>query len=72
MNFSHAFQRIKEGFKMSRSGWNGTGQYLHIQEPDKNSKMGLPYIYISTVDKKLVPWTPSQSDLFGQDWFEIA
>ena len=34
----------------------------------ENSKMGLPYIFISTVGGKLVPWIASQGDLFAEDW----
>ena len=51
-----------------RSGWNGKGQYIALQVPDENSKMNLPYIYISTVNGKLVPWLASQTDLLAEDW----
>lgn len=27
-----------------------------------------PYLMMSTVDGTLVPWLPSQSDLFADDW----
>lgn len=30
--------------------------------------MGLPYIYMSTVDGKLVPWLASQTDMLAEDW----
>ncbi len=66
--FSWALAMIKEGKKLTRMGWNGKGQYIQAQIPDENSKMGLPYIYISTVEGKLVPWVASQTDLFAEDW----
>ena len=72
MDFSKALLKIKEGLKMSRSGWNGAGQYILLQTPDENSKMSLPYLYITTVDGKLVPWLVSQTDLLADDWFEVA
>ena len=33
--------------------------------------MGLPYLYIKTVDGKLVPWLASQTDLLAEDWIEV-
>lgn len=52
-----------------RDGWNGKGQYIKLQVPDDNSKMDLPYIYIRTVDGKLVPWLASQTDMLAEDWY---
>ena len=66
-NFSDALNALKLGHRLTRLGWNGKGQFLEMQVPDENSKMGLPYIYISTVDGKLVPWLASQGDLFAED-----
>lgn len=68
MGFDEALIRLKGGSKMNRTGWNGKGQYIALQTPDANSKMGLPYLYISTVDNKLVPWLASQTDLLASDW----
>jgi hypothetical protein len=42
--------------------------WLKLQEPDANSKMTRPYIYMSTVDQDLVPWVASQTDLLADDW----
>lgn len=67
-SFSHALDALKQGFKVARVGWNGKGMFVGIQTPDENSKMGLPYIYISTVEGKLVPWVASQTDLLASDW----
>ncbi len=68
VNFGDAIELLKNGNKVTRAGWNGKGQYLELQTPDENSKMGLPYIYISTVDGKLVPWIASQTDMLAVDW----
>lgn len=68
MNFGDAILHLKNGLKVARSGWNGRGMWLHLQVPDANSKMNLPYIYMSTVDGKLVPWLASQTDMLSEDW----
>lgn len=66
-----AVKQMWNGDMVRRAGWNGKGQYLELQKPDANSKMTLPYVYISTVDGNLVPWLCSQTDLLATDW-EIA
>lgn len=68
MNFGDALEELKDGNKVSRIGWNGKGMWLHLQVPDLHSKMTLPYIYMSTVDGKLVPWLASQTDVLAEDW----
>jgi len=67
-DFGVALQNLKGGNKVTRDGWNGPGQYLELQVPDENSKMTLPYIYISTVQGDLVPWLASQTDMLATDW----
>ena len=67
-SFSQALRDLKEGRKVLREGWNGKGQWVQMQRPDEHSKMNLPYLYISTVDGKLVPWLASQTDLLAVDW----
>jgi len=71
-SFGWAIQRMKEGAKISRRGWNGKGMYLQLQVPDKHSKMTLPYIYMATVQGDLVPWLASQTDMLMEDWEEVA
>ena len=68
MNFGYALKALKEGCKVQRSGWNGKGMWLKLQIPDDHSKMSLPYIYMKTVDDKLVPWLASQTDMLADDW----
>lgn len=71
-DFSLALKKLKEGYKASREGWNGKGQFIKLQTPNENSKMKLPYLYISTVDGKLVPWIASQTDLLAEDWVVVS
>ena len=68
MNFSDALTDLKNGMKISRSGWNGPGMWLKLQTPDANSKMTLPYIYMYTARGDLVPWLASQTDILSDDW----
>jgi len=70
-SFSDALYSLKSGRKVSRDGWNGKGQYIEMQNPDINSKMTKPYLYIKTVDGSLVPWLASQTDLLADDWYEV-
>lgn len=70
-DFGTAISRLRDGKQVSRKGWNGPGQCLELQVPDYNSKMSLPYIYITTVQGDLVPWLASQTDILAEDWFEV-
>ena len=74
MNFGLAIEAIKQGKKVSRSGWNGKGLWLELQVPDAHSKMTLPYIFMSypedakTTPGARVPWLASQTDVLAEDW----
>lgn len=46
MNFSEALDCLKRGDLIQRAGWNGKGMYIEMQNPDENSKMTLPYIFM--------------------------
>lgn len=67
-DFAWALRKLRSGAKMARQGWNGQGMWISLQEPDENSKMKRPYIYMYPVDGELVPWVASQSDLLANDW----
>ena len=66
--FGWALAQLHGGEKVSRSGWNGKGMWIHLQLPDAHSKMTLPYIYMRTAQGDLVPWLASQTDLLSDDW----
>lgn len=68
LGISDAINAMKQGHKVARKGWNDKGMWLALQVPDTNSKMSLPYVYMKTVDDKLVPWLCSQTDLLAEDW----
>ncbi len=66
--FGEAIEALKAGKRVARFGWNGKGMWLELQRPDANSKMSLPYIYLSTVGGDLVPWVANQIDMLSEDW----
>lgn len=67
----YALHAMQSGQKVARHGWNGKGQFLQLQVPDANSKMTLPYIFITTVDGHRVPWVASQTDMLANDWYVV-
>jgi len=69
--FEQALAWVKDGKRIARLGWNGTGMWVALQVPDEHSKMTLPYLYLSTVGGKLVPWLASQTDLLAGDWIIV-
>jgi hypothetical protein len=80
MNFGHALEVLRRGKKVAREGWNGKGIFIKLQEPDDNSFMTQPYIYIDTMElqtdnpaapKGRVPWLASQTDLLAKDWITL-
>jgi len=79
-NFGDALLSLKAGKKVARSGWNGKGIYIKLQEPDENSYMSSPYIFIDTTGlitdnkdapKSRVPWLASQTDMLSEDWVVV-
>lgn len=65
-----AIAQMRLGYRVTREGWNGKGQFLELQHPDTQSKMTLPYVFITTVQGSRVPWLCSQTDLLAHDWVE--
>ena len=63
-----AVTQLLGGSRVRRSGWNGKGMWLALQIPDANSKMTMPYVYMSTAQGQLIPWLCSQADLLAIDW----
>ena len=73
-----AVVQLKNGNRVRRSGWNGSGMYLQLKNPGKSSKIERPFVFIKPPygadgyeSGGRVPWVCSQTDLLGEDW-EIA
>lgn len=82
MDFGEALDALRCGERVARQGWNGVGIFIEIQNPDANSKMTQPYIFIDTTGLQIkntkvhttgrVPWLASQTDLLAKDWVVVA
>jgi Protein of unknown function (DUF2829) len=74
MTFSKALEKLKEGCRLQRRGWNGKGLWVELQRPDEHSKMTLPYLYINYpgdaehTPGARCPWHASQTDILAEDW----
>ena len=77
VTFGRVLEALWEGRRAARAGWNGKGIFIELQEPDANSKMTHPYIFIETTGlqtdnpdapKSRVPWLASQTDMLSRDW----
>ena len=83
MNFGQALEALKEGKKVSRTGWNGKGMFLFLVagstfSVNRAPLLGIypegtvidycPHVDMRTADGKIVPWLASQQDLLQEDW----
>ena len=82
MNFGEALEAVKKGYAISRTGWNGRGQFVYLISA-RDLQTGLKYGYgeyegepvftdvlaIRTTNNKIqVGWLASQSDMLANDW----
>ena len=83
MDFSLALKSLKEGYKVSRMGWNGKGMFIFLVPGSvfKVNRAPLLGIYpegteikyhghvdMKTADGQIVPWLCSQTDMLAEDW----
>lgn len=79
MNFGQALEALKDGWKVSRTGWNGKGQYIqlvdaetytvtYIPTGEKHKIPMRPFFVIQTVQNEMATWVPSVSDCLAEDW----
>ena len=82
MNFGEALEKVKAGYAISRTGWNGKGQFVYLISA-RDLQVGLKYGYgeyegepvftetlaIRTTNNQIqVGWLASQSDMLANDW----
>ena len=82
MNFGEALEKVKSGYAISRTGWNGKGQFVYLISA-RDLQVGLKYGYgeyegepvftdtlaIRTTHNQIqVGWLASQSDMLSEDW----
>lgn len=78
MTFGDALLKLKYGYKVCRSGWNGKGMFLFVASGDRESVAQIapghdnytsqPYIAMKTAKNTVVPWLCSQDDVLAGDW----
>ncbi|PGC57641.1 DUF2829 domain-containing protein [Bacillus wiedmannii] len=80
MDFGSALELLKQGERVARKGWNGKDMFLvliapHQYNPDNEHLVaGLeksPWVALKTADRKVIPWSASQSDMLANDWVEL-
>ncbi len=85
-DFGAALGALKEGDRVTRSGWNGKDMFLFLVDGStfKVNRKPLSNIYsegteinyhahidMKTVDGSIVPWLASQTDLLAEDWYIV-
>jgi hypothetical protein len=83
MNFSEALERIKNGDKAYREGWNGKDMFVYLVEgsqfvvnraplnkiyPEGTEINYRPHIDLKAADGTCGVWSPSNSDVLAEDW----
>ena len=70
MNLGQAITLLKEGHEITRKEWNGKNMYLVIAKfaPSNIKETVSPVISLFTSSAIHPGWTPSQSDLFADDF----
>lgn len=83
MKFGEAIEELKNGCKITRTGWNGKGMFLYyVPANSYPAQTGVAkayfgedakvpyraYIAMKTVDEDVVVWTASQTDVLAEDW----
>lgn len=81
MDFSTALEKMKQGYKLKRRGWNGANQYvtheikITIEDRDNNihilSHQDCVGALIFHGNRGTQVWVPSHSDLLSEDWVVI-
>ncbi len=87
MDFSDALRHLKNGYRITREGWNGKDMFLYLVpgsqfEVNRPPLLGIypegtvvdyaPHIDMKTAQGYCVPWLASQSDLMAGDWETVS
>ena len=84
LNFGQAIEAAKQGKKVARKGWNGSGMFAYIvpansypaQTETARKEFGemVPYrTYwaLKTAQNDVATWSPSGSDSLAEDWMIV-
>lgn len=80
-DFGAAVRAAKQGFKVARTGWNGSGMYAYfvpensfpalteIAKKEFGEKVPYrAYWALKTAQNDVATWSPSGSDSLAEDW----
>ena len=85
-SFGSAVEALKQGYKVARSGWNGSGMFAYyvpensypanteIAKKHFGENAMVPYrayIALKTAQEDIAMWSPSGSDALAEDWMTI-
>lgn len=85
-SFGDALDALKQGYKIARLGWNGSGMFAYLVngstfKVDRPPLLGIypegteinyrPHIDLKTADGSIATWSPSGSDALAEDWCTI-
>lgn len=77
MNFGHALEMLKLGYRVARTGWNGRNMFLFLAKGEdltscicnENMPPCVDSICMKTADDKIcIGWLASQTDMLAEDW----
>ena len=86
LTFGHALEAMKAGHRVTRTGWNGKGQFVYyvpaasypVQTGAAKAHFGegtlVPYrayLALKTTSGDVATWTPSCSDVLAEDWIVL-
>lgn len=82
-DFAWALRQLMAGKKLTREGWNGADQFVFMVPgstfnvnrapllgiyPEDTEITYLPHLDLRNAQGKVGTWTPSNGDLFADDW----
>lgn len=82
-SFSVALERLKNGERVARAGWNGKGMFIFLVQgstfqvnraplnqfyPEGTTVNYHAHVDMKTADGTIVPWLCSQTDMLAEDW----
>lgn len=85
-DFASALKALKSGQKVTRAGWNGKDQFVwYVPAGEYPARMEAvkgefdndqvpydAYFALKNAQGKVVPWTPSVSDILATDWDTVG
>jgi hypothetical protein len=64
-SFGEALEKIKQGKKAQRSGWD---EAKWVALSDAAGDVTEEFLMLHTADLEVVPWTPTHGDLLAENW----